>query len=272
MLYTSKSGLQNWRAIAAPDGSMPIYFAWGYGVGLVVDPRYHCVDLPMSDAGRHCRERVRHIDEVVALLPGGGLIQDRNGCLSVWVRRDQLVIAVRSFHDVIIGLVDLRPLRGTALVRIGQLPYTQSDQVIYDLVAESCALTDAELEPPTVEVAEEIELPPKAEGGEDRPRREWTVGGQRYILPRDAVLGVSGDTACAGISEMRSAAIFDDCSARQIASISAAIDCGEIEKYEEQAELSEMSTPEVVSRAHKTRDAFLNARAAESLPLQGTSK
>jgi hypothetical protein len=185
MLYTSKSGAQCWSVVKDKEGKFPIHFVWGCDVGIVADPRYCEVGICLTSPNFHCRGCMRHIEEVLSFMEGGGILQDRNGCAEIWVRKDQLTKLVRAVRGVLPYDLDMdyRELLGTPAVKVVEVDWEGKAML---------EPQDQEVKSWEPEVTDkgEVTLPPKDEDGEERTRHEWWVSDGKD--PSDDRLGIGG--------------------------------------------------------------------------------
>lgn len=172
MFYTSNTGFQNWEPIngqkdEGPSG--PTFFSWGYGRGLCVDRNYVWFEAHLAQPGAWCRDRKRHVKEILALLPGGGILQDWNGSLDIHVRRDCLSMAVYAVRDILPNetLVSVKNLLGTESVRVKEL------YLVGGALLEPTSLPLKKRV--RIKLVNQVTLAPRFEGGEERPRELWAI-------------------------------------------------------------------------------------------------
>jgi hypothetical protein len=181
--YTSRSGFQSWEPICGKmensRSSIPAYFSWNYGLGLCVDRNYVWFQAHLAQPGAWCRDRKRHVREILALLPGGGILQDWNGSLDIHVRRDCLSMAVYAVRDILPRdtLVSVKNLLGTESVRVQEL------YLVDAVLLEPVSLPLKKLV--TIKLVKQVTLAPKFVGGEERPRWLWAIDWEGDESDRD---------------------------------------------------------------------------------------
>lgn len=197
MLYTSKSGAQGWSVF----GNAPV-LSWGCGVGQCVIALWDIV-VPAAEPGNHWRNNAgAFLDGLaggVALRHGWAVLQDVNGTYRLGVPINCLMLPLLEAISQAAGENDctfdtqraMACLAARGHRAVCQLEFNGSPHwtlIVGDEPRGPLVIPVTPTGPP-----EELVLPPKEEGGEERLRERWSFayngGTVSAVVPRGSQWG-----------------------------------------------------------------------------------